>query len=221
MQSKIKKLLLAPVLLSLPIAAQAAGGYIEGQLGHAFVHDIDTKTFTSVELGTVSGGVDYDSAISYGFEIGIKELEQRNVLRVGLAWNRFKAELDSASINSTGGTVVGPVSASGSGSYLASLGLDFDSDIDVYSANFYYDIPVEMAFKPYIGIGLGVADIDHAQDKEFAIIGLIGGKVEISEDVYLGIKYQYINIDSFTDKLDIEYEDAGASMFSATLGMDF
>jgi OOP family OmpA-OmpF porin len=206
----MKSTLLASILFALPIAAQAASGYIEGQVGYASIDDVDTKTFTSIETGSVSGSLDYDPVIGYGFEIGIRDFEQYNVLRVGLAWNRFKAELDSVSIDATGGTEIGPIS-----------GLDFDSDVDVYSANFYYDFPVEMAFKPYLGFGIGVADIENAEDKEIALIGLIGGQYEISESVNLGIKYQYINIDSFEDKLGIEYDDASASMISVTLGVNF
>ena len=217
----MKSTLLASILFALPIAAQAASGYIEGQVGYASIHDVDTKTFTSIETGSVSGSLDYDPVIGYGFEIGIRDFEQYNDLRVGLAWNRFKAELDSASIDVTGGTEVGAISGSASASDLASVGLDFDNDINVYSANFYYDFPVEMAFKPYLGFGIGVADIENAEDKEIAVIGLIGGQYEISEGVNLGIKYQYINIDSFEDELGIEYDDASASMISVTLGVNF
>lgn len=217
----MKKTLLASILLALPIAAQAAGGYIEGQVGYTFIQDVDTKTFTSEETGTIGLSLDYDSAIGYGFEVGIKEFEQYNVLRVGLAWTRFKAELDTASAFVTGGTVIDPISGTASASELAAVGLDFDSDVDVFSVNFYYDIPVKMAFKPYFGFGLGVADLDHAQDKELAIIGLIGGQYAISENVNLGIKYQYIDVDSFEDELGLEYDDVGASMISATLGVNF
>ena len=204
----MKSTLLASILFALPIAAQAASGYIEGQVGYVSIDDVDTKKYTSIEAGSVSASLDYDPVIGYGFEIGIRDFEQYNVLRVGLAWNRFKAELDSVSIDATGGTEFVPISG-------------LDSEVDVYSANFYYDFPVEMAFKPYLGFGIGVADIEDAEDKEMAVIGLIGGQYEISEGVNLGIKYQYINIDSFEDELGTEYDDASASMISVTLGVNF
>jgi len=217
----MKKILLATGLFILPLAVQAASGYIEGQVGYASIDDVDTETFTSVETGTVSGSLDYDSSIGYGLEIGIREFEQYNVLRVGLAWNRMKADLDSASINVTGGTVIDAISGTASASDLATVGLNFDNDIDVYSANFYYDIPVKMAFKPYLGIGIGVADSDNVEDNELALIGLVGGQYAISDDVNLGIKYQYIDVDSFTDTLGIEYKDTSTHMISATLGFNF
>jgi len=213
----MKKTLLASILFALPIVAQAAGGYIEGQVGYTHIRDVDTETFTTVETGSVSGSLEYDSTIGYGLEIGIREFENNNVLRIGLAWTRFEAELDSASINVTGGTELGPISGAASASDLESIGINLDSDVDVYSANIYYDFPVPMAFKPYVGLGVGVADIDNAQDTELALIGLIGGQYEISESVNLGIKYQYIDIDNFEYRL----KNVGVSIISATLGVNF
>lgn len=214
------KRLLATGLLILPLALQAQG-YMEGQIGYTFIDDIDTETFSSVETGTVQGSLEYDSAVGYGLEIGIKNFESYNILRMGLAWNRFSADLDKASIDISGGTLIGPISGSASSSELKSAGLNLDNDVNVYTANFYYDIPLKSGFTPYLGFGIGVADIDNAKNNELALIGMIGGRYEISDDTYLGVKYQYIDVDDFEDESGIEFDGAGAHMISATLGIDF
>ena len=217
----MKKSLLTASLFILPLAAQAAGGYIEGQVGYGYIDDVDTKTYSSIETGSVKASLDYDPDVAFGLEIGIRDFESQNVFRLGLAWNRLKADLDKASVKISGGTVIGPVSGKASSSELKAAGLDFDNDVDVYTVNAYYDFPVKMAFKPYLGLGVGVADIDNAKDTERAIIGIIGGRYEISDGVNLGIKYQYIDVDNFKDDLGIKYDGASAQMISATLGMDF
>lgn len=215
------KKLLAASLFILPLAVQAQG-YIEGQVGYTFIDDVDTKTYSSVETGSVQGSLDYDSAVAYGLEIGMKNFEAHNVLRMGLAWNRVSADLDKASIDISGGTLIDPISGSASSSELKSEGLNFDNDVNVYTANFYYDIPLNSsAFTPYLGFGIGMADIDNAKSNELALIGIVGGRYEISDGKYLGMKYQYIDVADFEDELGIEYDGVGAHMISATLGMDF
>ena len=78
-----------------------------------------------------------------------------------------------------------------------------------------------MAFKPYMGFGFGVADIENAKDKELALIVLIGGQYEISESTHLGIKYQYITINDFENERGFEFEDSHVNMISVTLGVNF
>jgi len=214
------KRLLAASLFILPFTVQAQG-YIEAQVGYTFVDDVDTNEYSSVETGTVQGTLDYDSDMGYGLEIGMRNFEAANVLRMGLAWNRFGADLDKASINISGGTEIGAISGSASSSELKSVGLNFDNDVNVYTANFYYDIPLKSGFTPYLGLGFGVADIDNAKSNEFAVIGIVGGRYAMSNGTYLGMKYQYIDVADFEDELGIEYEGAGAHMVSATLGMEF
>lgn len=202
-------------------AAIGANAYIEGQLGYTWVDDVDTVTATDPAFGTASGTLNYDDNINYGLEIGIENFEKHNVLRLGLSWNRFEAKLDTGSVNITGGTQVGAISGTVSSSQLKSVGLDFDNTVNVYMANFYYDIPVEMSFKPYVGLGLGIADVEHATDNEAAYSASVGGRMAINENTKLGIKYTWMQIGGSTDEVGIPYEDFNVSSLTATLSYSF
>ena len=103
---------------------------------------------------------------------------------------------------------------------LAATGWNADNGVDVFSLNFYYDIPVRAGFKPFIGIGPGFANIEHARNREPALVFSLGGLYEISDGFRLGIKYQYIGIDEFEDQLLIPYKNVNAHTISATIRLD-
>jgi len=92
----------------MPLPAFAVGGYIEGNVGYTFVGNADLKgSATTVETGTLSNGeLNFDDGVGYGLEIGIRNFESHNVLRLGLAWNRFDADLDELKFDASGGTLL-------------------------------------------------------------------------------------------------------------------
>jgi opacity protein-like surface antigen len=219
----MKKTSAAILLFVMPLPAFAVGGYIEGNLGYTFVSDADLKgSAATVEAGTLSNGeLKYDDGVGYGLEIGIRNFESHNVLRLGLAWNRFDADLDELEFDASGGTVLPAGRYSLSSGELESVGLDFDNTVDVYTVNIYYDIPTSEKFTFFVGGGIGIADVENAKDEEFAFKLALGGRYQLGENAYLGLRYDYIGIDDLEDDSGDKYENVSANVVSATLGFNF
>jgi opacity protein-like surface antigen len=88
-------------------------------------------------------------------------------------------------------------------------------------ANAYYDIKNASAFTPFIGFGVGMADIKNAKDNEFAWSASVGGKYNIDKNMYLGLKGSYTSVSGITDKIGLEYKDMDAYSAHALLGYQF
>ena len=219
----MKKTFSAILLCISPLSAFAVGGYLEGNVGYTFVSDVNMKgSASSIETGTISDiDLEYDDDVGYGFEIGIRNFEQHNVLRIGLAWDRFDADLDKLKLSASGGTVVPAGRYSASGSELKSAGFDFDNTVDVYTVNLYYDFPSSGDFSMFVGGGIGMADVDNAKDDEFAFKLSLGGRYKLTENAYIGLRYDYIGIDDLEDDLGLKYKDLDANRVGAILGFNF
>jgi opacity protein-like surface antigen len=102
-----------------------------------------------------------------------------------------------------------------------SLGVNLDNSVKLYMANAYYDIKNASAFTPFIGFGVGMADIKNAKDNEFAWSASVGGKYNIDKNMYLGLKGSYTSVNGITDKIGLEYKDMDAYSAHALLGYQF
>jgi opacity protein-like surface antigen len=200
--------------------------YIEGQINYVNPDDVSTNTYS----GSVSGitytntkiDFDFDSDTTMGFELGLSKIADSN-FRLGFSYTKPSLDLDTSTLSGTitdGVTTVTGAVGITSADY-ASVGLSFDNDVKVYMANVYYDFDATENFKPFIGVGLGMSDIDNAEDKELTYSGMLGAKYYFSEQAYLGGKFTYSTIDGPTDKLGLKYEDIDFYTSTLSLGFEF
>ena len=211
--------------------------YIESSLGRANYDGIDSSTENVTIIppntnlswnGNLKASSDYKSGHTYGIEIGVRDFS-RYPLRLGLAWQNMEAKNDRTSIThpQTGIKVRLRGEATNLFTYAENEALLSDNDMQVWSVNLYYDLPLKIAFKPYVGVGIGWADMDLAKSKERAYLFHLGGRYEIAPGVNVGIKYQYIDVDDFTHKklekfsINAKYDGMDAQVISATISYDF
>jgi opacity protein-like surface antigen len=200
--------------------------YIEGQLIYFDLDDVDTKSYSGTTSGitytNARGTFDYDSDITGGLEIGVKGIFNDN-FRIGLAYSKPNFELDSLTLN--GSITDGVDTLTGPGTFtpaqLESVGLSANNDAKSYMFNLYYDFDATNTFKPFIGAGLGITDIENAEDKEFTYAAMAGAKYYFNDNVYFGGKFSYTTINGPKDKLGLEYDDI--DLYSGTLmvGLEF
>ena len=229
MKRYIKKILYLSVFYGLFVSNSfSIEPYIEGQFGVGIVEDVDGSTVIDAtngfNLSVNLTDLEYDNSLAFGGEFGVKDIIPNSNIRMALGITAFEAEFErgnvSAALNFAGSTLV---SASGSftAAEAASLGVTLTNDVRIFGLNTYLDLLADSTFVPYIGIGLGFADIENAEDNEFAASFMIGGNYRITDNSYIGAKGSYYNVLGPTDKAGIEYDDVNAWTFSMTLGIEF
>lgn len=206
----------------------AASPYVEGQFGLTAVSDVDTGTYSGTASGvtftSVKGSIDYENAVTFGAEVGMRDFGVSNV-RVGLSVNYFNAKLDSltASGTATDGvtTLTGPATFSRADLNTIGAGSYFDNRVGLYSLNGYYDFNSDSKLTPYLGVGVGLADIENAKSKEWGISFIAGVNYDFTEKTYLGVKGMYHKIAGPTDKSSIKFDSITTYSIMATLGYNF
>jgi opacity protein-like surface antigen len=220
---KITTIVLLLVTTSFNSYAQVKG-YIEGQVNYTQVQDIDLKNFT----GTISNGrtfenlkgkLGYDSDIGYGVEFGVSEFLNKN-FRLGLSYGVNKIELKKAT-GVSGLSNGDPLPSSATPQDVRDLGLNFDSNVKIYSLNAYYDFNNINGFIPFIGAGLGQTDILNAKDKELSKSLYLGAKYFMDKNIYVGGKGTYTMIDGPEDKSGMKYDDITLYAFTLSVGYQF
>lgn len=226
----MKKLLIAAVAAAISSGALAADlkPYIEGQLGYAKLNDVDTKTISD-SIGDVrlTGKLNnrYDSDTTYGFEFGVKDLGIEN-FRIGASYSRAEFDFKSAGLTGTLSTNAGSTSISGTASRsdLGSYASTLDAKINLYMLNAYYDFKNSSALTPFVGAGIGLADIKNTKDNEFAYSLSAGAKYNINNNLYLGAKGSYVRVNGPTiqvDGGDYGLEDVDLRKAEVLLGYQF
>ena len=198
--------------------------YIEGHLNYNQVNDVDTTTITDTVAGVDIVGKltnEYDSDIGLGFEVGVTN--DGSNIRFGLSYSESKIELKklTGSGTVTDGTTTVNFAVSATKADLASVGLSYDNDVKSYSLNAYYDFKTNRTFTPYVGVGLGQADIENANDKEVSKSLYLGGRHSVNDQMYVGLKGAYTMIDGPTDKLGLSYDDITHKSVSLIVGYNF
>lgn len=221
----MRKILLLLALISSSALAADLKLYIEGQLGRSSLKDADIKPFSGsigdVTVTQATAKIEYDHSVSGGFEIGANNVGIEN-LRIGASYNRMKFDMDkvTGSISGTRGesalNVTGDITE-----VVKDLNVALDNSVNLYMANAYYDIKNASAFTPFVGLGMGMANIQNAKDNEFAWSASVGGKYNIDKNMYLGLKGSYTSVDGMTDKIGLEYKDMDAYSAHALLGYQF
>ena len=202
------------------------GLYIEGQVNYTQVQDIDLKNFT----GTISNGrafenlkgkLGYDSDIGYAVEFGVSEFLNKN-FRLGLSYGVNKIELKKATgISGSSGDPLELLPPTATPQDVRSLGLNFDSNVKIYSLNAYYDFNNINGFIPFVGAGLGQTDILNAKDKELSKSLYLGAKYFMDKNIYVGGKGTYTMIDGPEDKSGMKYDDITLYAFTLSVGYQF
>lgn len=220
---KITTIVLLLVTTSFNSYAQVKG-YIEGQVNYTQVQDIDLKNFT----GTISNGrtfenlkgkLGYDSDIGYGVEFGVSEFLNKN-FRLGLSYGVNKIELKKAT-GVSGLSNGDPLPSSATPQDVRGLGLNFDSNVKIYSLNAYYDFNNFNSFVPFVGAGLGQTDILNAKDKELSKSLYLGAKYFMDKNIYVGGKGTYTMVDGPEDKNGMKYDDITLYAFTLSVGYQF
>ena len=222
----MKKLFIAAAVAVISSGAMAADlkPYIEGQLGWSSADDVETKAYNGTYAGIAYNGrikVETDSSLSGGVEIGLKNVGVEN-LRLGASYNR--AQYDMSSVKAVGSLAYHGTTYAGSVDVTSALradGISFDNSANLYMLNAYYDIKTSSPFTPFVGVSVGLADIEHAKDNEFAYGASAGAKYNFDKNLYLGLKGSFTRINGIKDELGLEYEDIDLWSAHALLGYEF
>ena len=217
----------ATALLVFPSLAnsQSFSPYIEGQLGRTQVQDADGATTVSGSgfNAAVNVTLEYDASISYGAEVGFRNIGGTGI-RAGLSFNTLKAKFDKGTVSaalSHNGTVVASGAASFTKADAEAAGVDLDNNVNTYSLNAYYDFDIGGKFAPYVGAGVGIADIEHADSNELALSLHAGANYAFTDKIYAGLKASYHRVEGPTDKFGINYDDVTAYTVGVVLGYRF
>ena len=212
----MRALMLAAVLALIPSLASAQF-YAEGFGGIAEVPDIGTKNYSidipSVGLLDASSKLKYKQTFSGGAEAGVHLLGWR----LGAGWDTASTHLDKGTIT---GTLNGaPYVFEGTGDEIAdALGLSFNNNLHIVSANLYYNFPVPIV-QPFIGFGAGSAFIENAST-EIALSASAGARVPLGSRAYVGARYRFTYIQGPQDDIGITYKPIMLHSVSLILGVN-
>jgi opacity protein-like surface antigen len=175
------------VVTGFGVSTSFAGTYISGNLGAVIVEDSD------FDAGPLSGEFTFDTG--FGF-LGALGSSMDNGVRIEAELGYRKNDFDEVKIDGLGKG-------------------DIDGDISSLSlmGNAYYDFSTEGSFSPFIGAGLGYAnieaDLDGAGDEDdsvFAYQLILGGSFASSETLSVDLQYRYFATDDPEfDGVDAEY----------------
>ena len=184
---KILACFLTFIVTGFGVSASFADSYISGNLGAVILNDSD------IDDGPLSGEFTFDTGVGF---VGALGSSLQNDGRVEVELGYRKNDFDETKIDGLGKA-------------------DIDGDITSLSlmGNAYYDISTEGSFSPYIGAGLGFAnieaDLDDVGDEDdtvFAYQFILGGSFASSETLSVDLQYRYFATDDPEfDGLDAEY----------------
>ncbi|MDC1011408.1 hypothetical protein OAQ60_01710 [Methylophilaceae bacterium] len=207
--------------------------YFEGQINFYNPDEVQGSTALSLTSGstTVSAGAvienEYDTDTVGGVEFGFK-LDKNS--RVGFSYSKPDFELENIFLAvgvtlTDGGDTIGSAGASGtfSRAQLATVAPadTFDNEVKLYSLNYYYDFDSTTDIKPFLGVGIGLADIKNADDEELMYSFHGGARYFIADNTYVGAKASYSTIEGIKDGFGFTYEDIDLYSGSLVLGIEF
>ena len=199
--------------------------YIEGSIGHYDIDDVDTTrasgTASGITFTNLGGALEYDADTTLGFEFGVKFNDK---VRIGFSY--VDASLDFEGANISGSATDGTNTISGSARVTpadaSALGLTFSNDAEIMMIKAYYDFNTfSNGLTPFVGFGIGQADIDNALDDETIMSLTAGARYSINEKAYVGAKVSFMEIDGPDDGLGIQYEDIELTSFEIVVGTSF
>lgn len=168
---KIKVMLVGLLLAVSSTSALAAGPYIGTALGVAMLHDSDVKI-----PGTPKITASYD----LGFGMNLSGGYNFDGARIEGEFGYKSTEIDKISGPGPGGYVQGA-----------------DASIMSYMVNGYYDVRTPSPVTPYIGVGLGMVNVDmdingmSGDDTVFAYQVMTGLGISINKNLILDLSYRF------------------------------
>ena len=194
--------------------------YIEGQLNYFDIKDTvqtDAKSYTvGSYTGALAFGFNYDEDTTAGIEFGVGGLAEN--LRVGFSYTKPTFDLSTLTLTDDGSGIIV------SNSIAVDAGFSPSADAKIYMLKAYYDFDVSDKFKPFVGVGIGQADISDTDDKELAYSASAGAKYYLSDNIYLGGSFSYIQVDGPKETVEgitFKYSDLDIYNFSALMGFEF
>jgi opacity protein-like surface antigen len=209
-------------ILLLPVTANAQAlrgsiGYVEGNIGVAFVPAIQTKYYSFIippDTYAGHGELRYGNSFMAGAELGVTFLAFTN-WRLAVSYDYTKLNLDSAKVT---GTVNGaPGSLTIPAGTIEAAGFDFNNSVHLITYGTYYDFPMAGRLRPYAGVAVGGAFVQHANTR-LALSATLGLRMMIGTNAYVGVRYRPYWIDGTSDKIGIEYKPILTHTVSALLG---
>jgi opacity protein-like surface antigen len=184
---------LAVVLLVLAvgifgaISVASAEMYISGNVGAVWVNDAD------IDDGFDEGEIEFDTGFGINAALGSS---YENGLRAEVELAYQKSDMDK-------------ISADGYGS----ASIDGDITAVALMVNAFYDFMPNEKFSPFIGAGIGYANLDadiddfgSADDNVFAYQASAGVGVALNQELKLDLQYRFFGTeDPDFDGLDAEY----------------
>ena len=220
----MKSIIVAGLLFAVPTVAYAQDdgtlpiSFAEVSLGISFIPTVRTKTYTvDGDFGTATGHIDlnYGTGLTAGAEVGILGGLFPKI-GFSISYDYIQARFDHGLIV---GTLNGdPGSISFNRNDVTSIGLSLDNDVHVVAGNVFYNPWDDGAIHPYLGVGFGAAIISRA-DTEFALTTTAGVRADISDDVYVGVRYRYYYITGPTTDLGIRFDAVSNHSVMAILGV--
>jgi opacity protein-like surface antigen len=202
--------------------------YVEGQISRMMIDDVDATT--SIQAGgfnaVINATAEYDYDTAFGVEAGLASIGGTG-FRVGLGYTRFDAKLEAVSFAANGTLAINGVVLTGAasgrvtGDTLRNAGADIGEKVRAYSINSYYDFELGNSFKPYLGVGIGMADIENMKDKEVMLSGYAGVNYAFTENVYAGLRASIHHVQGPEDELGIKYDDLRTYAVGAVVGYKF
>ena len=232
MNKALIKVLTLTTLLPMATIVQAdMKPYIEGQINYYNLDDIRSDTVSgSITSGgaTLSGSAnienEYDTDTTAGVEFGFKINKNS---RIGFSYSKPSFDLENitlsvgATLTDGVDTITGSASQKFSRAELGTVAAEntFDNTAKLYSLNYYYDFNSSNIIQPFLGFGLGIADIQNAEDKELMYSLHGGARYFFNDNAYLGGKFSYGSIKGIKDGFGLTYEDI--DYYSGTLAVGF
>jgi len=199
--------------------------YIEGSIGHYDVDDVDTTrasgTASGITFTNLGGTLEYDADTTFGFVIGVKLNDK---VRIGFSYVDASLDFEGATVSgsATDGVTTINASARVTPADASALGLTFSNDAEVMMIKAYYDFDsFNNGLTPFVGFGLGQADIDNATDDETIISLTAGARYNLNDKAYVGAKISYMEVNGPDDELGIQYEDIELTSFEVVVGTTF
>jgi opacity protein-like surface antigen len=204
----MKKVLLTAVLTALTTTAFADDlkPYIEGSLGYAKTDDARIS-FIDDNGTTANYRANYDNDINYGVEIGVKNLLHPNI-RLGAQYIKYQFDQKSGINTLADGTTEAD-------DELAKM------KANVYLVNAYYDFNNATKLTPFVGLGMGTADVDGNKDNEFSWAAHLGGRYNFDDNLYLGLKGSYLRINGGDVNCDSRCNGADGDIYSGNVSLGY
>ena len=215
------------MLLSMNFPVYAITTYVEGQYNNIDPDTVSTKTYSGALSGytfnNFRGTLDHESDSVFGFEVGLSNLQIPN-LRIGYSYIKPHIKLSSSTISGsvTDGTTTYSGAVTVTPAEWNSFGLIWDNDVELQMVNFYYDFQYNEKIKPFLGLGIGFADIQNTDGSELSTSLTGGAKYYLNNNTYVGGKIAWTTIDGPTDKVfGIKYNDIEILTTALLLGYEF